>query len=528
MLLNALPLLAPLILLAAAFAPRLMKSVSAQRGALFAEQATLGAIAVAVLSAIALAVNGSGDSFLLGIFGVGFSVRLDIISVVMLLLVTFIGWVVVRYARTYLDGEARQDAFTFWLLATLSAVLLLVQSGNVTQFVGAWIATSMCLHKLLLFYPERVAAQRAAHKKYIVARIGDVAVIGAAILLASAYGTTQISAILAQAEQSAGGGLALGAAALIALAAILKSAQFPTHGWLTEVMEAPTPVSALLHAGVVNAGGFALIRFADVMLLAPLVLAILVMVGGFTALFGGLVMLTQPTVKASLAWSTIAQMGFMILQCGLALFPLALLHIVAHSLYKAHAFLSAGNAVQNVAAIRKPGPVAVPDLGAVTRAFLVALVIYGVVYAILGLGFDFGGKSPQAVALGAILIFGVAYLLAQGFADEAPKALTQRTAVYAGAVTVSYLVLQRASEWLTSGTLPVTPPAGALEWALILLAMISFGLVALAQATLPLWSYHPAAQGLRVHLSNGLYINAISDRIMGGWKRTSSNKGAAQ
>jgi NAD(P)H-quinone oxidoreductase subunit 5 len=285
-------------------------------------------------------------------------------------------------------------------------------------------------------------------------------------------------------------------------------------------------VSALLHAGVVNAGGFLLIRFADVMLLSPLVLAILVMIGGFTALFGGLVMLTQPTVKASLAWSTIGQMGFMILQCGLALFPLALLHIVAHSLYKAHAFLSAGNAVQNVAAIRKPGPVAVPDLGAVARAFLVALVIYGVVYAILGLGFDFGGKSPQAVALGAILIFGVAYLLAQGFADEAPRALTQRTAVYAGTVTVSYLVLQRASEWLTAGTLPATPPAGALEWALILLAMISFGLVALAQATLPLWSYHPAAQGIRVHLSNGLYINAISDRILGGWKRTQSSKGA--
>lgn len=528
MLLNALPLLAPLILLAAAFAPRFLQGVTIRRGALLAEQATLGTIAIAVLSAIVLVVNGSGDSFLIGLFGFGLSVRLDIVSVIMLLLVTFIGWVVVRYARTYLDGEERQDAFTFWLLATLSAVLLLVQSGNVVQFVGAWIATSMCLHKLLLFYPERVAAQRAAHKKFVIARIGDVAIIGAAILLISTYGTTQISSILAQAGQGTGGGLALGAAALIALAAILKSAQFPTHGWLTEVMEAPTPVSALLHAGVVNAGGFALIRFADVMLLSPLVLAILVMVGGFTALFGGLVMLTQPTVKASLAWSTIAQMGFMILQCGLALFPLALLHIVAHSLYKAHAFLSAGNAVQNVAAIRKPGPVAVPDLGAVTRAFLVALVIYGLVYLVLGLGFDFGGKSPQAVALGAILIFGVAYLLAQGFADEAPQALTQRTAAYAATVTVSYLVLQRASEWLTAGTLPSTPQAGALEWALILLAMFSFGLVALAQATLPLWSYHPAAQGLRVHLSNGLYINAISDRVMGGWKRTPSNKGAAQ
>lgn len=528
MLLNALPLLAPLILLLAAFAPRFMQGVTVQKGAMFAEAASLAAIAVAVLSAIVLAASGSGDSFLIGLFGVGLSVRLDVVSVVMLLLVTFIGWVVVRYARTYLDGEERQDAFTFWLLATLAAVLLLVQSGNVVQFVGAWIATSMCLHKLLLFYPDRVAAQRAAHKKYIMARVGDVAVIGAAILLASSYGTTQISSILTQAEQGVGGGMALGAAALIALAAILKSAQFPTHGWLTEVMEAPTPVSALLHAGVVNAGGFALIRFADVMLLSPLVMAILVMIGGFTALFAGLVMLTQPTVKASLAWSTIAQMGFMILQCGLALFPLALLHIVAHSLYKAHAFLSAGGAVERVVAIRKPGPVAVPNMSAVTRAFVVALAIYGIVYAILGLGFDFGGKSPQAVALGAILIFGVAYLLAQGFADEAPQALTQRTAAYAGTVTVSYLVLQRASEWLTAGTLPATPPAGALEWALILLALISFGLVALAQATLPLWSYHPAAQGLRVHLSNGLYINAISDRLMGGWTRKSSDKGAAQ
>ena len=527
MFLNALPLLAPLILVAAAFAPRFLADVTAQKGARIAEWAALGAVAVALLSAVVLATSGSGDSVLLGLFGVGLSVRMDIVSIVMLLLVSFIGWVVVRYARTYLDGEKRQDIFTFWLLVTLATVLTLVQSGNVVQFVVAWVATSMFLHKLLLFYPEREAAQRAARKKFVMARIGDAALLLAAILLIMNYETTLISEILADASAGIGGGMALGAAGLIAFAAILKSAQFPTHGWLTEVMEAPTPVSALLHAGVVNAGGFALIRFADLMLLSPLTLAILVMIGGFTALFGGLVMLTQPTVKASLAWSTIAQMGFMILQCGLALFPLALLHIVAHSLYKAHAFLSAGSAVQNVAAIRKPGPVAVPDMGAVIRAFGVALGIYGIIYLGLGIGFDFGGKSPQAVALGAILIFGVAYLLAQGFADEAPRALTQRTAVYAATVTLSYLLLQRASEWLTAGTLPATPPAGALEWALIILALLSFALVALAQATLPLWSYHPAAQGMRVHLSNGFYINAISDRLLGGWSTKSTSKTGA-
>ncbi len=278
-------------------------------------------------------------------------------------------------------------------------------------------------------------------------------------------------------------------------------------------MEAPTPVSALLHAGVINAGGFLLIRFADVMLLAPGVLAVLVMLGGFTALLGGLAMLAQPAVKTSLAWSTIAQMGFMILQCGLALFPLALLHIVAHSLYKAHAFLASGTAVETVAAMRRPGPIAIPGGWAVTRAFALAIAIY----AGIGLAFGFDQKSPQAIALGAMLIFGVAYLLAQGLADAAPRALTRRTAIYALAASVSYFALHRLAEWMTAGTLPATPAPGPLEWALMVLSVLSFGLVAIAQAMFPLWAYHPAAAGLRVHLSNGLYANAVFDRLAGNW-----------
>jgi NAD(P)H-quinone oxidoreductase subunit 5 len=92
--------------------------------------------------------------------------------------------------------------------------------------------------------------------------------------------------------------------------------------------------------------------------------------------------------------------------------------------------------------------------------------------------------------------------------------------------TVAYLALQRGSEWLTAGTLPPTPAAGPLEWALILLALFSFGAVALAQSTLPLWSHHPAAQGLRVHLSNGFYINAIEDRLLRGWSRKMTDSGA--
>lgn len=507
------PLSAPALLLLAGASgfldhgrrPKLAPSVS--------EVASLLALLGAMVSAGGLILFGAGVSPAIALYGVGLSTRLDAVSVTMLLLVTFVGWIVVRYARTYLDGEARQGVFTGWLCLTLASVALLVTAGNLFQLVIAWIATSLFMHRLLLFYPERIAAQRAARKKFITARIGDAALLGAAFLLIAAYETPDIGAILAGARSGAGGGLAVAAAALLAVAAILKSAQFPAHGWLTEVMETPTPVSALLHAGVINAGGFLLIRFADVMLLAPGVLAALVMIGGFTALFGSLVMLTQPAVKTSLAWSTVAQMGFMIFECGLALFPLALLHIVAHSLYKAHSFLASGSAVERVASIRKPGPVAIPKAGAVARAFLAALAIY----VLVGACFGFEHKSPQAIALGAILIFGVAYMLAQGFADAAPKALTRRTAVYAVATSVGYFTLQWAATSITPNVLPPPPAPGPLEWALIALTAASFGVVAVVQAMFPLWANHPAAAGLRVHLSNGLYANAVFDRLIGCW-----------
>lgn len=477
------------------------------------EALTILAVVIALLSAGLLVMSGPVTALLVGTPDIGLSARIDIVSMVMLLLVSFIGWIVVRYAAVYLDGEARHGAFMAWLCATLAMVMMLVTAGSLAQLILAWVGTSLCLHRLLLFYPERVAAQRAARKKFVTARLGDVALVGAAALLAISFGTTDIADILNAARAGDGGTGAVVAAGLLAVAALLKSAQFPLHGWLTEVMEAPTPVSALLHAGVINAGGFVLIRFADVMLLAPGVLAVLVMIGGFTALFGGLVMLTQPAVKTSLAWSTVAQMGFMIMQCGLALFPLALLHIVAHSLYKAHSFLASGGAVDRIAAFRRPGPVAIPNAKAVGRAFLAALVTY----AVIGLAFEGQARSPQATALGAILIFGVAYLLAQGLADAAPRALTQRMAVYALAASFGYFTLHALVTWLTFGTLPATPAPGPLEWALIILAVLSFGVVAIAQAMFPLWAYHPAAAGLRVHLANGLYANALFDRLLGGW-----------
>ncbi|MEM7490287.1 MAG: proton-conducting transporter membrane subunit [Pseudomonadota bacterium] len=475
------------------------------------EYAALASLGFTAFSAVALAANGPATSPLLGLAGIGLSARTDVVSIALALTVSFVGWVVLRFSRTALDGEVEHAKFLSGMSATLACVLLLVTAGNLVQLTIAWIAVGFGLRGLILFRPERPRARRAARKKLVGSTIGSAALVLAALFLAIGYETTDIATIAALAR----GGLAPEQTWLIvlglAVAAIFKSALIPTHGWLTEVMEAPTPVSALLHAGVVNAGGFLLIRFADVLLIAPGVLAVLALVGGFSALVGAAVALTQPSVKTALAWSTCAQMGFMILQCGLALFPLALLHIVFHSLYKAHAFLASGGAVDQVASVRRPGPVAVPDVGAVGRAFAIALAVY------LGVGLIFGiaDKAPQTVALGAMLIFGVAYLIAQGLADAAPRALTWRVTGLSLVATVGYFAFQAAATALSAGTLPPPPAPDGLVWAVIVLSVTTFGLAAFAQATFPLWAGHPAMRGMRVHLVNGFYLNALADRLTG-------------
>ncbi len=479
----------------------------------FSKLAALLSVATTACAGLLLVLNGPGSAAFPLPYDLGPGVRVDALSVTMMGLVSLVGWVVLRYSARYLDGEANQGSFTGNLCAALASVQLLVQAGTLTQLLLGWLAIGYFLQKLLLFYPERLAARRAARKEWITARIADITLLIGAMMLFAGFGTGDLDLI---AKQAAGGDvatIALLATAPIAVAAVVKSAQLPLHGWLTEVMEAPTPVSALLHAGIINAGGFLLVRFADLFILTPLTLALLAILGGLSALFASVVMLTQSSVKTSLAWSTISQMGFMVLQCGLGLFSLAMLHIVAHSLYKAHAFLASGEAVERIASIRRPGPIAVPDMAAVAKAFLLASGIYIAVGAAFGLT----GKPPQAIALGLILIFGVAYLLAQGLADAAPRQLTVRTAFYSLAVALGYFTLHSIAEKFYGGLLPQPLPVGDLETAVIILALISFGTVALAQAALPLWAGHPAVTGLRVHLSNGVYLSAVFNRLMGGW-----------
>ena len=321
-----------------------------------ARWATLASI---VFAAVSLAAVLSGTT------GVGFGLRADAVGGVVLLLVAFVGWVIVRYSQPYLNGERDERHYVRWLMATLATVAVVVATNHVLLLALAWTATSLVLHRLLTFFGDRPPAVVAAHKKFIVARVADLCMLAAAGLLFQAFGTMQIDQIGRLAATSPQLPFAAHAAVLLmASAALLKCAQLPFHGWLIQVMEAPTPVSALLHAGVVNLGGFVLIRFAPLVAEVPAAQVLLVAAGTTTAVLSALVMTTRISVKVMLAWSTCAQMGFMLMQCGLGAWEMALLHLVAHSLYKAHAFLGAGGAVRRAMLVRltpqapAPGPLA--------------------------------------------------------------------------------------------------------------------------------------------------------------------------
>jgi len=285
--------LAPLALLAVGLVPARLANRRPQWMLGLARSATALAFGVALIAAALFFIAGndpSARSLTLGIAGVGITVYYDALSAVMALLVSFVGIIVIGYSRNYLAGDREQGRFIKWLCLTLAAVLTIIISGNLLQFTLAWVASSLCLHQLLLFYQDRRAARLAARKKFIASRMGDLCLVAVMVLVYSLFGSLDFATVFGAADglrdvESLPVSVHV-VAVLLVIGAMLKSAQFPFHGWLTEVMETPTPVSALLHAGIINAGGFLILRLSDVISLSVPALEMLAVVGGFTALFG--------------------------------------------------------------------------------------------------------------------------------------------------------------------------------------------------------------------------------------------------
>lgn len=265
----------------------------------------------------------------------------------MSVLVQGLGLVIGCFSARYLQGEPDQRRYIAGLAAVLAAVQLLILADHWLVLIAAWAAVGTALQRLLCFYEHRPFAQLAAHKKRLADRLADLLLLSAAALAWSEVGSGSLSALWLHVAQVGASMLLQASAVCLVLAVVLRTALLPVHGWLIQVMEAPSPVSALLHAGVVNLGGFVLIRFAPLLDAAPPARWLLVAFGLGTAVLAGMVMLTRVSIKVRLAWSTVAQMGFMVLECGLGLYTLAALHLLGHSLYKAHAFLSASSVVQH-------------------------------------------------------------------------------------------------------------------------------------------------------------------------------------
>jgi len=505
------PSLSPLLLL---LAPTALLIVAAApfgnpgQRARWTSRAVMLGVVTGALGALSIVANGPMSSPVLGGPWLGLSTRLDVLSVTMSLLVAFVGAVVVRFSASYLDGDPGQGRFMRWLGCTLASVLLLVSSGHLALLALTWTATSLCLHRLLVFYDERPRARLAARKKFLISRLGDLCLCAALALCGVTTGTLEVEALsgIARSYAVSGGHVPMGlqaAGLLLVCAALLKSAQFPFHGWLTEVMETPTPVSALLHAGVINAGGFLVLRTSDIVVLSAPALAALTIVGGFTAVFASLVMRTQPSVKVALAWSTAAQMGFMMLQCGLGVFSAALVHIVAHSLYKAHAFLSAGSAVaakQSAELPERPSFALVLTSGLTMASMAVAVALAAGLSA---------RAHPGEMALVVILALGLSQSAAQRLGAGLPVARVVGETLI---LTCVYGFVQLAAFWLLA---PTTRHPDSFDAVLAALAVATFAANTLVTAKPPApGRLRAILERGQVHLANGLYINGYTNRLL--------------
>jgi NADH-quinone oxidoreductase subunit L len=279
-----------------------------------------------------------------GVLRVDFSFVLDQLSLVMLLVVTFVGFLIHVYSVGYMadeDGYARY--FSFLNLFLFFMTVLVMAANALVMFVG-WEGVGLASYLLIGFYFQRDSAANAGKKAFIVNRIGDVGFLIAMFLLLANFGTLTFSEIATKlAYPGWQGGVVTVIALCLLLGATGKSAQLPLYIWLPDAMEGPTPVSALIHAAtMVTAGIYMIARTHILFDHSPFALGTVAVIGAATALFAATIALVQTDIKRVLAYSTISQLGYMFLGCGVAAYSAAIFHLFTHAFFKALLFLAAG------------------------------------------------------------------------------------------------------------------------------------------------------------------------------------------
>ena len=299
-----------------------------------------------------------------GALHIDFGSVLDQLSLIMLLVVTGVGFLIHIYSVGYMAHEEGYWRFFSYMNLFMAFMLVLVLAGNALMMFVGWEGVGLVSYLLVGFYYQRKSAADAGKKAFVVNRIGDFGFLIAMFLLLANFGTLTFSEIAAKisANPELQGGVLTAIALCLLIGATGKSAQLPLYIWLPDAMEGPTPVSALIHAAtMVTAGIYMIVRTHAIFDRSPFTLSVIAIIGAATAFFAATVGLVQTDIKRVLAYSTISQLGYMFLGCGVAAYSAAIFHLVTHAFFKALLFLGAGaviHAMHDEQDLRKMGGLA--------------------------------------------------------------------------------------------------------------------------------------------------------------------------
>src|SRR5918992_84927 len=349
----AIPILPALVFFVLAFLGRLLRE-NAQYVAILGVTVSLVFSVFALLyvagvipgggSPIEFSVNwidlGAGGSFSVGVY-------IDGLAAVMLVVVCFVSLMIQLYSGGFMEGDPRFAWYYAVLNLFTASMLGLVLAPNFIELYVCWELVGLCSYILIGHWFEKPSARDAALKAFIVTRIGDAALFVAIVIFWAYTGTTSFDGISEAAQAGfIGESLFTTAVVLVFLGAIGKSAQFPLHVWLPDAMEGPTPVSALIHAAtMVAAGAFLLARTYDIFVQSETAMLVVAYVGGFTALMAATMALVKKDIKRVIAYSTVSQLGYMMLALGIGSFTAGMFHLYNHAFFKALLFLGAGSII---------------------------------------------------------------------------------------------------------------------------------------------------------------------------------------
>jgi len=282
-----------------------------------------------------------------GDFAVSFSFLVDPLSIIMMLIITGVGFLIHVYSTGYMHGDEGYNRFFAYLNLFIFFMLLLVMGSNyLLMFVG-WEGVGLCSYLLIGFWFKNTEYNNAAKKAFIMNRIGDVGLILGVIMIFLHFGSLSYPEVFAQAaELNAGTGFITTITLLLFVGAVGKSAQIPLYTWLPDAMAGPTPVSALIHAAtMVTAGIYMIARNNILYTLAPATLDVVAVIGVATALFAATIAIAQNDIKKVLAYSTVSQLGLMFLALGVGAYTTGIFHMTTHAFFKALLFLGAGSVI---------------------------------------------------------------------------------------------------------------------------------------------------------------------------------------